>query len=121
MRAMTDAELEAHGETCLAVRSALSALRLSRCEDEASLRGATYGALAYGSGAASRRAGRMSRADDVAATAHDLRAFLGEPTTESDWPRIEENFYRDPETQEWVYRYADERLVLAVHHSQIIG
>jgi hypothetical protein len=34
VRAMAEAELEAHGETCLAVRSALSALRLSRCQDE---------------------------------------------------------------------------------------
>lgn len=31
---MTEAELEAHGVTCLAVRGALEALRLSRCHDE---------------------------------------------------------------------------------------
>jgi hypothetical protein len=34
MRPMTEAELDAAHEVALAVRSALSALRLSRCQDE---------------------------------------------------------------------------------------
>ncbi len=51
---------------------------------------------------------------DNAAEKPELRPFVGEAEIRGNWPPLEHNFYRDPKTGEWIYRYAEDRIIAAV-------